>query len=621
MNINFGTEGYIIRYLQTFLKDNFSDELLVTGKFDEDTHQALIGYLDLPNVEQLFDVESEILQKFPDLEKLFFISESNDKITFLSKIIDEETANFINLNISEIRSYLESIGWVVESYRDYVDWTYDINEDGSVDEMDKRLLYNYLYNGISLTPEQMKRADINNDGHVNMTDLELMNNYIQNDRLYINIASSGRINYFPNQDMKPMINLFPGTFLYYTAFRSNYGATDFIHDDPSGEHKVCIIKCKPETQYTIAHGAPEVSKLIIGSYVGKRTDLTTMRVQNVINVDLAPGIPYVYTTTSDATYLVIQCDSNMGHTTQPKAVTTTVLLGDINQDGIIDAFDKKLLADYLFYPEGHPSRPIFSSRQKVAADINNDGKIDEEDMARMNAYLNKELSSLGTIDYTYYEPRTAKEQDIVVRLLVTEGDITDEILGQAKFDGVMTQVTRSKYGINFESFATDPWIVHEKFIPYLLGMAIHKYSRSEEITYVQDLLTELYPITADSYVPGYFSDEMKDLIKQYQKTKYFLKAGDMDADGEITQVDEKIVREYLDGEREFTDHEVNLADVNNDGNVEEIDYLIMRKYRAGITDSLSTYTIPFYLGWIDPQTEAMMLKDIGKEMNEVGWKY
>lgn len=209
MNINFGTENYIVRYLQTFLKDNYSKELVVTGKFNEETQEALVSYLELPNVEQLFDVERELLEKFPDLGRLFSIQENNDEIIFTSKVIDKETSDYIILTIDEIKSYLTSVGWEIDEYTDYVNWNFDINGDNSIDEMDKQLLYNYVHNGGYLNSEQLAKADFNYDGIVDRQDLKLLNDYVIDDKLYIKVKSSGRVNYFPNKDMISMVNLFP----------------------------------------------------------------------------------------------------------------------------------------------------------------------------------------------------------------------------------------------------------------------------------------------------------------------------------------------------------------------------------------------------------------------------
>lgn len=624
MNINFGTNNYIVRYLQTFLKDNYSKELVVTGIFNEDTHNALINYLNLPNVEQMFDVEKDLLDKFPDLNRLFFITRNNDEFLFTSKVIDKETSDYITLMISKIRSFLESVGWIVEEYKENVNWNYDINGDDSVDDMDSRLLYSYIYNGTQLTPEQLEKLDVNNDGIVDKDDLKLLNDYLINDKLFIRIKSSGRENYFPNKDMIPMINLFPGTFLYNKAFRGGKKTQDFIDDDETKSNKICLIKCDPDMQYTIAHGSKETSKLIIGSYTGKRTNLSATKVKNVKEIDLVSGDPYVYTTTSDATYLVIQCSSTMGHISKPKAITIPIKLGDINFDGKIDELDKKLLADYLFYPEGHPNRPIFTNKQKVAADINNNGKIDQDDMVALNNYLKNNSGgiNLGERDYTYYAAPDIQEGDKIARLLIIKGDATKEVIGSKVFNGINNQVTKNKYGINFNAFRENPWIVHEKFIPYLLGIAIHKYSRSEDITYVQDILKELYPETANNYIAGHYSDDMRKLVLKYQMSMFNIKAGDFDADGKITNIDEQILREYLDGERQLSPSLLDIADLNNDKVVDESDYEMLQKYRQGIIDDLNVYTIPFYLGWVDVQTEALMLRDIGSEksINEVGWR-
>lgn len=699
MNLNFGTNNYIVRYLQTFLKDNYSNELVVTGIFDQSTQDALIGYLELSNVEQQFDVEDGILERFPDLNRLFTITENNDELLFTSKSIDKETSDFITLTIDEIISYLESVGWVVDEYKDYVNWNYDVNGDNSIDNMDKMLVYNYINNGGHLTDEQLVMADFNNDGRVDEKDLKIINDYLLNGKLFIKVASSGRKNYFPNKDMLPMVNLFPGEFLYGKAIRSREGTSDFIHDDIYNEYKICLIKCKSNTKYTIVHGASETSRLLIGSYVGKRTNLTTLKVENIVDINLAVGTPYIYETTEDATYIVVQCESTMGYPEKAKPVTVDVLLGDINDDGKIDIYDKKILSDYLFYPEGDSRRPILTAKQKVAADINRDGKIDQDDMQLMSNYLNRDPGStinLGVIDYTYYVAPDSKEEDRIARLLVVEGDITVEKTGEVKsldfkekqngqiygsiscsditdwktfigtvelrngddneiastftlngtqnylfenvnngkykiiinsegfsrsiitdinvkkgfkliiqnieitrdsgeentfiWDGtseelpikettIEYEVTKSKYGINFLSFTEDPWIVHDKFIPYLLGMAIHKYSRSEEITYVQDILRQLYPTRVDDYIAGHYSETMKELVLQYQKEQFNLNSGDLDGDGRITEQDEKMVREYLDGERELSQEKIKIGDTNGDTYLDEIDYENIRKYR------------------------------------------
>lgn len=810
MNLNFGTNNYIVRYLQTFLKDNYTNELVVTGVFDQATQNALIGYLHLANTEDQFTVKEGLLENFPDLKRLFTIIENNDNLIFTSKVIDKETSDFVQIEIKNITEYLESMGWVISEYKNYINWSYDLNGDNSIDEMDATFLRNYLMGKASFTEDQKLQADFNNDGYISEKELKMLNDYLLENKLIISVASSGRKNHFPNKDMIPMINLFPGEFLYNRALRDDSGENeDFIHNDINKNHKVCIVECKPNTQYTIVHGSAEASRLVIGSYEGTETSINTsfgissLKAINIIDDKFVSGSPYVYTTSDEARYLVIQCDSTMGYLEKAKAVTTTVMLGDINGDDKIDIYDKKILADYLNYPEGDPRRPVLTNKQKVAADIDGDGKITQNDMDILKKYLDKDHNATincgKKINYTYYVAPDTKEEDRIARLLIVEGDITneqtnetvqvpfqetqkgqiygtvsepnivdwskfemkvelkdndtDELIASKSFqgmqeysfenlprgtykiiietdnaldtvinnisvdrgyksivqnvnlilgdvykvdgDGIDTMdlpllnkhigititndnkeavgkfdlnedgvidsadrsllknnygkntehhatfewtpnmeelpiketivnmpVTKSKYGINFASFISDPWIVHDKFIPYLLEMAIHKYSRSEEITYVQDILKKLYPIEFSDCVAGFYSDKMRELVLRFQKEKYVLNSGDVDGDGRITIQDETIIREFLDGKRELSKEKQDILDTDGDTQVTENDYKNIKSYRYGATDILNTYTIPFYLGWVDVQTEQLMLREVyvDKNINEVGWR-
>ena len=49
----------------------------------------------------------------------------------------------------------------------------DLNQDGSVDSLDRELLYEYLTDSYkyALTTSQMKLADLNNDGKVTLNNL------------------------------------------------------------------------------------------------------------------------------------------------------------------------------------------------------------------------------------------------------------------------------------------------------------------------------------------------------------------------------------------------------------------------------------------------------------------
>lgn len=337
MNINYGTENYMVRYLQAFLQENYSNTLRVTGIFDNLTHESLINYLKLPNVSTIDDIENEIINSYPDISRLFNIRREMEGLVFTSKYIDKETAEFIEANADSIKKLVASMGWILESTNDYVNYNMDINDDGSVDDKDRKIIYDYIFGGVPIPPNMERRADLNLDGAINQKDLTLIDNYLENGKLSIKIKSSGRKNIFPNNEMLCMINMFRNKFKYNMAIRDGIGQDDFVHTNLSGEYKIAVIESGPGEKYTIAHGSNKRTKLIIGSAPTYEDDLEVLKVQDVVEIELNPGESYVYTTSKagtdpetgntnmDTRNLLIQCPSDMGSISGDKEVTITLL--------------------------------------------------------------------------------------------------------------------------------------------------------------------------------------------------------------------------------------------------------------------------------------------------------
>lgn len=924
-NILFGDTSYYTSYIQAFLRDNYSMNVLPTNKYDKQTHQALIKYLNQPNVSVMFDVETKLKETYEDLTTKFNLLVQNDELIFVSKVIDTETADFIKDNMESIKELVLSMGWELSYFNDYINYDYDINGDGKVDIVDKTLVQTYITTKRGLTEEQKEKADINFDGIIDSQDLNLLSQYIDRNKLVLRFKAQDRKNYFPNKDMLNFINLFNNDFYFYKAIRDGKGNDDRVHDG-DGSVKICIVECKPGTTYTIAHSSAKVQRLVIGSMVTNKRNIKVSNLQNVLDVNVPPGEPILYTTSKrvdsdrmsrDAQYMLIQCSSNIEDYSNLEEKKELLALGNVNLDYYkdenghdiksrpkIDAIDRKLLADYIYYPEEDPRRPVFTDKQKAAADINLDGVIDGNDLQMLVDYLEGRIVTLGTIEYKYYVPKEIDQLNNVASLLIMEGNTIEEPTGETKstkiaiqhdeltdilntVDNTFTEsdygnaeieitnpstqtydrikfvssftriegnaiqspgaislatprqikicsdfsilvngteaidndlsdsklvkindiadyiyqsqnkyiyhksigeefssslqwervettvsgkyyirtkqptsfikagddltvapnlmcnklntvspyqimsctcpydecisvdkngriivyvknwetlqindilywlrmnpfyvygelqqysetaiseeitdieliegnntlvfsslnsivpskvqmktkalgitnawleeitstftVTKSTIGVNFNTFTTDPWIVHSKFMAYLLGQAITPYSRSEDITYAQNLIRELYPLYDESFIPGIYSDLLKDLIEQYQRTKVSYGKGDLNKDNKINETDTTMLSEYLNGERELSEAQLKLADVDGDTKVTVNDLNIMRKEVDGINDNLKVFEIPFLMGYIDPTTEYRMLKEIShKEVGrlnhrEIGW--
>lgn len=768
MNINFGMDNFYVRYLKRFLASEMPQTNMVLGEFDKDDQQLLIQYLNLPNVEPMSKVQKEINKRFPQLKSLFIMTLKDNCITWTSKSISYEASQYIMENIDAMKEYCKSVGWDIVDAHEWVNNLMDINDDGVIDEADRRILHDLIYNnngyeylkgritgklvnsdivnwsrldpiitlynsyglevatsklntsnnsylfkdlddgnyklvisakgyldvtmnniyvktsyiskvqdiillagdvlhegevtttsidniinnkGVPVTADTIqfdlnrdgniddldvnmakankgkvtptlywvenmeemesknkypasirKKADINLDGVVDNEDLRLFENYLASGRLYITAKMSNRKNHFPNKDMLVFVNQFDGSFLYDYAIKDGgAGVDNFPHKNSTGLYKIALYKCKPNQKITITHNNNRNTRLVIGSSPARlKQDVTAFMLQNVQEVYLNPGESYQYqasgseTGTYDANWVCIQCPSSHGDLSGTTAKSVTGEIGDINFDGKIDMEDYKLAAYYT--AEGTPTAQSLhweaTPRQILAMDVNKDGKVTTEDAVAIYDFINGTFPgvSLGLYDYTYNVPSDYADMDNVSNLLIIDGWYEKEI------------------GIPFLDFAKEPWIIHGKFFNYLLNMAVTKYSNSESITFVQQMLKEYYPYShfgTDFLEVGVFNDTMKDMLKEYQRSKISYTYGDLDRDGKLTEKDLTILmeylyglddlelntpitlkelRDYLDGVKTDLSYEkLEWADVNRDDVIDEKDYQLLLIYKGDKT--------------------------------------
>lgn len=658
MNIKFGMDNFYVKYLKRFLNNELSQTSTVLGKFNKIDQESLIKYLNLPNVKDMFSVQKEIVKLFPDLNTLFTSKLKDNIIEWTSKSISDKESNFIMDNLNALKDYCESVGWQVDNIVEWVDLSKDINGDNKIDDKDREIIYNIVYNNASYSEDIMSKADLNLDGVIDSRDVTLLDNYLIEGKLKITIKQGNRKNYFPNEDMLVFVNQFDGTFIYNYAIRDGFQTDDVPHYNSSGLYKIALYKCFPGEKVTIAHNNSQTVHMVIGcSFMRLKQDITGSEsfLQNVVEIDLKAGEGYQYTCSSselgngyDAQWLCIQCPSNYDDLFNSTQKSLILEMGDINFDGRIDLQDYTLLARYT--AEGPGSEEMHweaTPKQQAVMDMNKDGKINVEDAQILYKYINNDPTypSLGTTVFTYDEPSNSDVIANVSNLLIIQGHYDKSI------------------NIPFSDFIQDDWIIHEKFFNYLLNMAIHKYSDSQNITYLQQLMKEYYPEHSydDSFFyPGVYSDNMKNLMKDYQLTKAYYTLGDINRDNKLDKVDLQLLREYLDdatdynliidylaGKVELTeeektrldvnhDGEVNIedekilqkelddkysltfrnrADVNEDGYINELDYTILENEVTGKTNNLKQFNIPFMLGWCDVQTEALFETDFNYSEN------
>ena len=266
MNIKFGMDNFYVRYLKRFLHQELNqDSNNILGKFDKKDLQQLVTYLNLPNVKNMFEVQKEIIEKFPLFATDFTIGLQNDIIVIKSKGIDEKYSKYLTDNLDAIKEYCKSVGWEVADINEWIDASKDLNSDGNIDNEDVEILKDIILNNATYSDSIMKKADINLDGKIDDTDLSILNDYILNSNLYISIKKSSRKNYFPNKDMLIFINQFEGTFLYDYAIRDQIGVDDIPHPNEEKKYKIALYKCYPGQKVTIAHNFNKSVHMVIGS--------------------------------------------------------------------------------------------------------------------------------------------------------------------------------------------------------------------------------------------------------------------------------------------------------------------------------------------------------------------
>ena len=652
MNIKFGTDNFYVRYLKRFLNHELQRNNSVLGEFDKNDLQLLISYLNLPNVEDMFIVQKQIEEKFPILQNSFNSNLKDDYITWTSKIISNEISTFLIENVTQIKEYCDSVGWELQNIQEWIDVNKDINNDGVIDSKDRQILNDVIYTQNPHYDEvTIKRCDLNLDGTVDENDLLILDNYIQTGQLTLTIKKSNRINYFPNKDMLVFINQFTGMFLYGYTIRDDNGVTDGAddvpHENKSKLYKIALYPCQPGQKITIAHNNNKATRLVIGSCPMRlKQDIIGNMLQNVVDITLKPGEGYQYTATStqdgtggDARWICIQCPSNYSNLSGSGTSTITLNTGDINFDGKIDMEDYHLLANYTATGPGSEELHWTPTPKQLAVmnvDETHTG-IDVYDAVKLYKFIqgDPEIPSLGITYYTYTSG-VETELDNVSNLLIIDGHYDRDV------------------NIPFADFITDDWVIHEKFFNYLFGMAIHKYSNSEDITYLQKLLKVCYPnyiYMKTPFYPGYYNDEMREIVKKYQTSKVSYTTGDLNRDNKLTFADLESLRNYLDDTnvinrnivQQYLNNEIELseeqiaeldvtddgkityadydeytnrigktytniflerADINDDNIIDETDYIMLQRELEGLTNNLAIYDYKFMLGWCDVETES-----------------
>lgn len=452
MHIKFDDENLIVTNIQIFLKQEVDPMLVISGCYDESTHEALIRYLKTPNTLDHISLRQLIIRNFVYKESMtpFSLIDGGGIYNFDVEVTPEQlrwytrpTTTSYNNGVAFIADHIEELSAFVSKYG----WT----------------LTEYTYSA----------DDSTNSGRT---------------RAQIIMKRTGIINRFPNDEVLPMINLFTGRYAYKRCITASDRFTGFVqsHD----KYKLAYIPCSPGDTFTIAHGFAVACEMAVGycnckAYELKKEDTVVNNVKCRMASDggeVDPGDYFYYEVpeNSKATYLVIQLPYRDDLTVAANE-TVSVMLGDINQDGIIDSLDVSILNSYVSALEANQTPPVsLEGNALIAANVTRNVDLDGNPIiSRDDVTILEQAVESGNTDnlgtYEYQQSRIISQFELD-RLLIMSGEL-------AKDDNLNIPVS---------TFWTEPWAVHSEFVEYFLGRVIHKYSDVNDIAWLQHNIQKIY---------------------------------------------------------------------------------------------------------------------------------
>ena len=474
--INLGDTGLIVQYIQNFLKDNYNKNIHLSDEYDRDTHQALIEYLQLPEILDCYSLKDLILSTYTFKEINppnllidgggiwnFDFDITPDTIRFYNRPIQKcfsGAVRFIHDYIDRLDTFCRNNGWYVAHYSTF------------------------------------------------------SNNTNSDTKAEIVIQKEDRKQLLPCKDIINMINISTNNYLINKCFLDDNNAYHgFINY--SQNFKIAIIPAKPGDTFTIAHGYKYACELAIGYTEYDLTDLTqnsnVVTVDNIVsymskspNGELNAGEYSVYRIpiNSECKYLLVQMP--FVNTLIDNTKTTTVLLGDIDQDGEITINEDNNESDYSVLKryveaikQGNPPPFKLTGPGLIAANLNKDLDING------NQIINE-------TDLKIFEAKLIEHKNTGVPVYFGETTYTKKIdLNESNFDKLLVMYgdieegnTNNVLNIPISEFQDTPWLIHDEFLPYILGSAIHKYSDIEDILWLQNKVREFnseYTAFRDGY--------------------------------------------------------------------------------------------------------------------------
>lgn len=305
----------------------------------------------------------------------------------------------------------------------------DLNRDGYIDYEDLSILQEFIDGTTTLTTYQRKLADCNGDGIIDQQDVACLQNYLAGngdpEQKDYDASLSGDVGIKTIKD----VELLQGFTVKLYILRTEEAEADtsdeideaFINQIQSSLEDYKMLPLNIEVDL---HSINQYHWSIEGSFMTKepltRDELQTIMVninnnlrhkydRSKINFNTLVNYRDIIDTIleTDSRILMVDLDpitykDDYGQVVDKNKVTgnyTQVepyLIGDINQDGVVDDKDLQLLQDYL----NEEIKPNLTHNQFVLMDVNEDGVIDNSDIGKMRQIIQNNPRTSTKSKYT-----------------------------------------------------------------------------------------------------------------------------------------------------------------------------------------------------------------------------
>lgn len=504
---------------------------------NENTNSS--SYITLTDIDQI------------KLEKDVILINKIDLNTDQKAILDIDNNNKIDIN--DVKIFKDILS---DNFK-------DVNSDGIIDNNDLILMKKALLNmdNIKVT----KDYDLNYDGIINELDVDLMQKYISN-VIDLDINQDGKQDY---QD----INILE---LYVNSSNQLNVLLPKSYENINVEFEVLDNSIITVDNNGIIHPLKQgITTIIVKDYKGNTDEC------NVVVVDSTIEEKEITLNTKEV-YL------------KPASLTTVQKsAGDINEDGIINSLDLKILKDIIRLDFG---------------DINDDGKTDSKDLELLNNYIKKpsntnnqncykmDINQDGYInikDYNLLEKYILgnKIGDVNKDNQIENRDIklvSDYVNSYYKLNPKFTLKNATNKKVKYKSSNTNIATVTSDGIIYANkeGTATISATTRSGLTSTCKVI-----VSSNNRLPDDIKNDKKEVkLKLFDHKKYDILKADFNCDGIIDQKDKDIAKKLIRLQKEKNNlHQIldNIMnnnpyksdyDINQDNKIDLLDYSILYKF-------------------------------------------